>query len=163
MPPFLVREHSSLPLSFVAWGGVERQSIMILLRALYVVEQGHSPRTGGVAPRNRYRARLYLPILLLLASLVFVSCSGLNFGGTPAKVTPTVGSSQEALSQLHWCGKPLMIFRDEGAPPPSSVTPTATATTTGTDNYGHSYSNGRKYSYCHGYRDPKHEPSSNNY
>ncbi len=132
MPPFLVREHSSLPLSFVAWGGVERQSIMILLRALYVVEQGHSPRTGGVAPRNRYRARLYLPILLLLASLVFVSCSGLNFGGTPAKVTPTVGSSQEALSQLHWCGKPLMIFRDEGAPPPSSVTPTATATTTGT-------------------------------
>src|SRR5260221_10295319 len=114
MPPFLVREHSSLPLFFVAWGGVERQSIMILLRALYVVEQGHSPRIGGEAPRNRYRARLYLSILSLLASLVFVSCSGLNFGGTPAKVTPTVGSSQEALSQLHWCGKPLMIFRDEG-------------------------------------------------
>src|SRR5713101_6539116 len=108
---------------------------MILLRALYVVEQGHSPRTGGVAPRNRYRARLYLPIFLLLASLVFVSCSGLNFGGTPAKVTPTVGSSQEALSQLHWCGKPLMIFRDEGAPPPSSVTPTATATATPSTNH----------------------------
>ena len=104
---------------------------MNLLRALYVVEQGHSPRTGGEAPRNRYQARLYLSILSLLASLVFVSCSGLNFGGPPAKVTPTVGSSQEALSQLHWCGKPLMIFRDEGAPPPSSVTPTAT-TTTGT-------------------------------
>lgn len=105
---------------------------MILLRALYVVEQGHSPRTGGEAPRNRYQARLCLSILSLLASLVFVSCSGLNIGGTPAKVTPTVGSSQVALSQLHWCGKPLMIFRDEGAPPPSSVTPTATATTTTT-------------------------------
>ena len=104
---------------------------MILLRALYVVEQGHSPGTGEEAPRNRYQARLYLSILSLLASLVFVSCSGLNLGGTPAKVTPTVGSSQVALSQLHWCGKPLMIFRDEGAPPPSSVTPTAT-TTTGT-------------------------------
>src|SRR5215470_8147269 len=105
---------------------------MIQLRALYVVEQGHGPGTGGEALRNRYRARLYLPILLLLASLVFVSCSGLNYGGTPTKVTPTVGSSQVALSELHWCGKPLMIFRDEGAPPPSSDTPTATATTTGT-------------------------------
>ena len=105
---------------------------MILLRALYVVEQEHSPGAGGEAPRNRYQARLCLSILSLLASLVFVSCSGLNIGGTPAKVTPTVGSSQVALSQLHWCGKPLMIFRDEGAPAPSSVTPTATATTTGT-------------------------------
>jgi len=56
----------------------------------------------------------------------------LNFGGTPAKVTPTAGSSQVALSQLHWCGKPLTIFRDEGATVASSVTPTATATTTGT-------------------------------
>ena len=121
-----------MPPSFVAWGGVERQSIMILLRAFYVVEQGHSPRTGEEAPCNRYRARLYLPILLLLASLVFASCSGLNFGGTTGKVTPTVGSSQVALSQLHWCGKPLMIFRDEGAPPPGNVTPTATATPTGT-------------------------------
>lgn len=104
----------------------------MLLQALYVVEQGYSPGTGGEAPRNRYQARLCLSILSLLASLVFVSCSILNVGGTPAKVTPTVGSSQVALSQLHWCGKPLMIFRDEGASPQGSVTPTATVTTTGT-------------------------------
>jgi len=87
-------------------------------------------RTG-----NRFPTGLYLPLLLLLAGLVFSSCSGLNFGGPPAKVTPTgttVPSQQVALAQLHWCGKPLIIFRDEGAPPPGSVTPTATTTTTGT-------------------------------
>ena len=107
---------------------------MILLRTLYFLAGRHSPRTGEEWPGNRFPTRLYLPILLLLASLVFSSCSGLNFGGTPAKVTPTVtaGSPQVALSQLHWCGKPLIIFRDEGAPPPGSVTPTATTTTTGT-------------------------------
>src|SRR6266487_3111507 len=105
---------------------------MILLRTLYFLAGRHNPRTGEEWPCNPFPTRLCPPILLLLAGLVFSSCSGLNFGGTPAKVTPTAGSSQVALSQLHWCGKPLIIFRDEGATAPGSVTPTATATTTGT-------------------------------
>ncbi len=105
---------------------------MILLRTLYFLAGRHNPRTGEEWPCNPFPTRLCPPILLLLAGLVFSSCSGLNFGGTPAKVTPTAGSSQVALSQLHWCGKPLIIFRDEDAPPLGSVTPTATTTTTGT-------------------------------
>src|SRR6266699_407015 len=105
---------------------------MILWRTLYFLAGRHNPRTGEEWPCNPFPTRLCPPILLLLAGLVFSSCSGLNFGGTPAKVTPTAGSSQVALSQLHWCGKPLIIFRDEGATAPGSVTPTATATTTGT-------------------------------
>jgi hypothetical protein len=39
------------------------------------------------------------------------------------------------LTKLHWCGKPLMIFRDEGAPvtvTPASATPTTGATGTAT-------------------------------
>jgi hypothetical protein len=105
---------------------------MILLRTLYFLAGRYSTRTGEEWSCDRFPTRLYLPILLLLATLVFSSCSGLNFGGTPVKVTPTAGTSQVALSELHWCGKPVIIFRDEGAPPPSSVTPTATTTTTGT-------------------------------
>src|SRR5258707_9340213 len=64
---------------------------------------------------------------LLLSNLLLVSCTGLFGGETPtptARPTP----SESALAQLHWCSKPSMVFRNEGAAP--SPTPTTTATAT---------------------------------
>ncbi len=68
---------------------------------------------------------------LLLPGLLLASCSSLSFGSS-ASSSATVGTNELALRNLHWCGKPLMIFRDEGASAtPISGTPvTATATAT---------------------------------
>ena len=61
--------------------------------------------------------------LLLLVGALLTACSGINFGGaTPATGTPTQ-TAAVALAKLHWCGKALMIFRDEGA---TTTTPTGT-------------------------------------
>jgi hypothetical protein len=67
-------------------------------------------------------ARLQMSIFLLLSIFLLASCTGL-MGGSPTP-TPTATPSVLALSQLHWCGKPSMLFRDEGA----ITTPTITAT-----------------------------------
>lgn len=74
---------------------------------------------------------LYLFACLLMSSVLLASCSWLNFSGGSG-VTPTPTPSEATLAMLHWCGKPLMIFRDEGAPVmvTSAVsTPTATVAT----------------------------------
>ncbi len=80
--------------------------------------------------------------LLLLVGSLLTACSGINFGGaTPATRTPTQ-TAAVALAKLHWCGKALMIFRDEGATtttagtPAATVTATATLATTGTPTAG---------------------------
>ena len=66
-----------------------------------------------------------LTTCLLLSNVFLAACSpSISFGGSPGSSSPTTSSSELALEQLHWCGKPSMLFRDEGA-----VTPTATATT----------------------------------
>lgn len=82
---------------------------------------------------SRWLCRIVLTTALCLPCLLLISCSDLTLGGNPAKptapVTPSQGQQgqQVPLANLHWCGKPLMIFRDEGAP-----TTTATVTATGT-------------------------------
>src|SRR6185437_999535 len=55
------------------------------------------------------------------------SCTG-PFGGSSSGTTATPTPSELALTKLHWCSKPSMVFRDEGA----SVTPVASATVTTT-------------------------------
>jgi hypothetical protein len=71
---------------------------------------------------------LYLFAYLLISSVLLISCSWLNFSGD-VRVTPTPTPSEATLARLHWCGKPLMIFRDEGAPVMvTAVTSTPTAT-----------------------------------
>jgi hypothetical protein len=75
--------------------------------------------------------------LLLFVSVLFVSCSNPLANGKGAS-TPISGSSststQVALTQLKWCGKPFIVFRDEHAQAQaqSTVTPTVTATSTPT-------------------------------
>ena len=78
-------------------------------------------------------AGLFVSTCLLLSSFFLLSCSGLNFSGGGGSATPTQKPTPSlvALTNLHWCNKPFVIFRDLHAP--VTVTPTAgiaTATTT---------------------------------
>lgn len=76
---------------------------------------------------------LALTLLLLIGSMALAACTGLNFGSSSSGgVTPTSTPSRQALSKLSWCGKPLVLFRDEGAPGSPTATGTATATVTAT-------------------------------
>ena len=81
------------------------------------------------------RAWLYLATCILLFSFFLVACSDQNPGGNsnPGPSVSSPASPQVPLAQLHWCGKPVMLFRDEGAPAQAGTsTPSATSTTTGT-------------------------------
>ena len=89
----------------------------------YVVRwlTARAPKTGhAMRSPQKYAGLFCLAASLFLCSMFFSACSN-PFGGS-SSVTPTA-STQQGLSAIHWCGKPLMVFRDEGA-----VTPTATAT-----------------------------------
>ncbi len=71
-------------------------------------------------------AYLLLATFLLLSNLFLAACTtSFPFGGSQGSSTATATPSELAIAQLHWCGKPSMLFRDEGA-----VTPTATASAT---------------------------------
>lgn len=69
--------------------------------------------------RAKERAGLFLAASLFLISMLFSGCSGTS--------ASTSTPSTQALNKIKWCGQPLMVFRDEGAFPP---TPTATAQAT---------------------------------
>src|SRR5579862_5830855 len=73
----------------------------------------------------------YLALSALLAALLLVSCSN-PFGSSQASPTATALPANLPLAQLKWCGKPTMLFRDEGAAPTATATATATATTSPT-------------------------------
>lgn len=62
---------------------------------------------------------------LMLSSIFLVSCTSL-FGNNTPGTTATATPSELALTKIHWCSKPSMVFRDEGA----SVTLGASATAT---------------------------------
>ena len=95
---------------------------MIMLRFLTGV--AHQPGRMAGAGRCRW---LFTAVGLVLSSIFLASCTGLFGNSSPAR-TPTLTPSKLALTKLHWCGKPSMVFRDEGA----SVTATASATVTTT-------------------------------
>jgi len=77
-------------------------------------------------------------IALLLSGVLLVACSpSFSFTGKQGSSSATATPSRLAISQIHWCGKPSMLFRDEGAVTPTAtasaapgVTATATSTTT---------------------------------
>lgn len=85
-----------------------------------------SPYFSFTQPQQK---RLHLLCFLFLLSLGCTACSGFNLGGSaqPTK-TGVATPASVALMKLRWCGKPLMLFRDEGVSPtttPTSGTPTA--------------------------------------
>ncbi|HYX49764.1 MAG TPA: hypothetical protein VE843_08470, partial [Ktedonobacteraceae bacterium] len=79
-----------------------------------------------------------LTICLLLSNVFLAACSSpFSFGSSSGTPTATTTPSEVALAKLHWCGKPSMLFRDEGAVTPTvtpsavqGTTPTATSTST---------------------------------
>ncbi len=105
---------------------------MRMFRAfLYGVDKANtSSEKRGVAWERRpaKRGAILLSCSVLLLSCLLVACSSLSFGSSASSTTAS-GPSDLALSKLHWCGKPLMIFRDEGATAtstPTALTPTGT-------------------------------------
>jgi hypothetical protein len=76
----------------------------------------------------------YLAFSTLLAGVLLAACSN-PFGSSQPTPTATL-TADLPLAKLHWCNKPTMLFRDEGAIPTATATatakttPTATATTT---------------------------------
>lgn len=84
--------------------------------------------------RPRVQARSSLALCLALLWLALAACSN-PFGGgnnNTAGPTPTATSAAQPLASLHWCGKPSMLFRNEGAPVTVTTTATTTTTPTGT-------------------------------
>ncbi len=79
---------------------------------------------------------LLLATFLLLSNFFLAACTtSFSFGGSQGSSTATATPSELAIAQLHWCGKPSMLFRDEGAVTPavtSSATPGITSTATST-------------------------------
>lgn len=72
---------------------------------------------------------IYLALSALLAGVLLASCSN-PFGGN-SKPSPTATLSPDLpLAKLRWCGKPALLFRDEGAVPTATATATATSTAT---------------------------------
>lgn len=81
------------------------------------------------ARRSRY-AYCYLALSALLAGMLLASCSN-PFATSQASPTATL-SADLPLVKLSWCGKPNMLFRDEGAVPTATVVATSTAMVTAT-------------------------------
>ncbi len=78
--------------------------------------------------QSRY-AFSYLALSALLAGILLASCSN---PFTSSQASPTTLPADVPLAKLAWCGKPSLLFRDEGAIPTATATSTATVTATAT-------------------------------
>lgn len=98
-------------------------SLLYVVRgpATYIMKAGH--RTGH---SGKHFSLFCLAMGLFLTSMFFSACSN-PFGGNSSS-TPT--TTTQGLSHIGWCGKPSMVFRNEGA---TTSTTTASATSTPTN------------------------------
>jgi len=83
---------------------------------------------SGGARQNLY-TYCYLALSALLAGMLLASCSNPFASSQQPGPTATL-SADLPLAKLIWCGKPNVLFRDEGAMPTATATSTATATVT---------------------------------
>ncbi len=109
---------------------------MVLFKTSFSLKRywGGQRQQMFLSSHRSFRLLAQWPVLagcVLLASTLLASCSGLNLGGSPAPratgkaATPTPGVT--ALARLHWCDKPLTVFRNLAAsstPGVSSGNPT---------------------------------------
>lgn len=86
---------------------------------------------GRISPDIRFG---YLSSFTLLIGILLISFSGVPVGGNTGS-TGSPAAASVAIAKLRWCGKPMMVFRDEGvsttgtpASGDSQITPTVTAT-----------------------------------
>lgn len=87
----------------------------------------------GLSQRRRQSTyACYYLAFALLAAVLLVSCSNPFGGSSQTSPTATALPANLPLAQLKWCGKPTMLFRDEGAAPTATATATAAATTSPT-------------------------------
>jgi hypothetical protein len=57
----------------------------------------------------------YLQSVTLLTGMLLVSCSGIpGIGGNAGSANSASSAASVPISKLRWCGKPMMVFRDEG-------------------------------------------------
>jgi hypothetical protein len=85
---------------------------------------------------------MHLSGSMIIMGVLLVACSSPLFGGNAAPnkqgtTTGTATGNRAALSSLHWCGKPLMVFRNEGTSTTTATQaamPTATVTATPANN-----------------------------
>ncbi len=75
------------------------------------------------------RASAGLAVLLPFMVILLASCTN-PFGGNNvgAGKTPATTATAPTLADLHWCGMPSMLFRDEGALPAATASASATPT-----------------------------------
>src|SRR5260370_35080805 len=103
---------------------------MIVARFISKVARNSSWRLVKQGPGMRgtkKRAWLCLTTGLLLSNVLLTSCTGLFSGNSTP--TPTATPAALTLAKIHWCGKPAMVFRDEGAvSSPTAGTPSAAGT-----------------------------------
>jgi hypothetical protein len=84
---------------------------------------------------SKFPIRMFLSAyVLLFLGLLLAGCSGSNTNpSVTATATATAPVLPVALAKLHWCGKPVQVFRDEGATktgtPTVGVTPTTPVAT----------------------------------
>ncbi|HKV60184.1 MAG TPA: hypothetical protein VJO32_17980 [Ktedonobacteraceae bacterium] len=79
--------------------------------------------------RGARRSAYFIAYLGL--SVLLAACSN-PFGGNSQPSPTATLSPNLSLAKLSWCGKPAMLFRDEGAVPTATATATTTATATAT-------------------------------
>jgi len=100
---------------------------MILFHMFFSLKRNRNGQRRHHFLSSRHTWRLSMLMgCMLLAGAVLASCTGLNLGGsasptaTGKAATPTAATS--ALARLHWCDKPLMVFRDLAASGTPGVT-----------------------------------------
>lgn len=65
--------------------------------------------------RGQRQRKVCFGVGMVVVGILLMSCSSLSSGGPSTDNGNTSTAQSLALTQLHWCGKVLMIFRDEGA------------------------------------------------
>ncbi|GAC1390215.1 MAG: hypothetical protein NVS4B11_06120 [Ktedonobacteraceae bacterium] len=117
--------------------------MVLALTLVWKKQRYRSKYHVGGDPATRIFPALYA---LLFLSLCLSGCSGFNLGASPTPTTKAVAvtvasaAPQVTLADLHWCGKQVLVFRDEGSnkvgtatasgTPAASTTPTGTVTPT---------------------------------
>ncbi len=107
--------------------------VTLFIQCLYTQGKKMSRPFTYLHVRHLKWGGIHLSGSLLVSGVLLVACSGPVLGGNATPTAQgTATANQASLSSLHWCGKPLVVFRDEGTSATTAVqgaTPTTMAVT----------------------------------